>query len=146
MNIKLYHTTDEVNKVSKTLSLVGSYDLDLLAPENVGEFSFTLSADVNSALINANYAYISSWGRYYFLGEPTILNNGYVRFTATIDLLMTHRSELLQENAIVLRQQNEGNLYIVDSEFPCENRKDYFYKKFPSSFSDSFTYYLTVGG
>lgn len=146
MNIKLYHTTDEVNKVDKTLSLVGSYELDLLAPENVGEFSFTLSADVNSALINANYAYISSWGRYYFLGEPTILNNDYVRFNASIDLLMTYKAPLMLEKAIIERQETEANLYVPDEHFHLQERTQIVTKEFSGGFGDSTSIMLVTAG
>ena len=89
--------------------------------------------------------YIPDFGKYYFLKSPTIERNGYTSFRAEEDVLMTYREQIRQESGIILRQENEGNLYITDSTFPVENRNKTFFKKFPNGFEETINYYLIVG-
>ena len=141
MVVKLYKTLSEDNKLDKELTLVKEIGINLLIRSNVTSFDFSLSGD----MVDVNYMYIPSFGKYYFLKSPTIERNGYTSFRAEEDVLMTYRDQIRQESGIVLRQENEGNLYITDSTFPLENRNKTFFKKFQNGFSDTLSYYLIVG-
>ena len=141
MVVKLYKTLSEDNKLDKELTLVKEIGINLLIRSNVTSFDFSLSGDV----VDVNYMYIPAFGKYYFLKSPTIERNGYTSFRAEEDVLMTYRDQIRQETGIVLRQENEGNLYITDSTFPVENRNKTFFKKFQNGFSETLSYYLIVG-
>ena len=141
MIVKLYKTLSEDNKLDKELTLVREVNINLLIRSNVTAFDFSLSGDT----VDINYMYIPDFGKYYFLKSPTIERNGYTSYRAEEDVLMTYKSQIRQESGIILRQENEGNLYIADSTFPVENRNKTFFKKFQSGFSDTLSYYLIVG-
>lgn len=141
MVVKLYKTLSEDNKVDKELTLVKEIGINLLIRSNVTSFDFSLSGEIQ----DINYMYIPDFGKYYFLKSPTIERNGYTSFRAEEDVLMTYREQIRQETGIVLRQENEGNLYITDSNFPVENRNKTFFKKFPNGFEETINYYLIVG-
>lgn len=142
MNIKLYNTADESNKVDKTLSLVADTDVNLLATAQQSDFNITLSGSI----VGANYLYVPAWGRYYFLDSPVIQRNGLTEYHAHVDVLMTYKAQLRQETGVILRQENKGNLYIADNNFPVEAKNKIFFKEFPQGFDTGLTYYLTVGG
>ena len=141
MIIKLYKTLSEDNKLDKELTLVREVNINLLIRSNVTAFDFSLSGD----MADINYMYIPDFGKYYFLKSPTIERNGYTSFRAEEDVLMTYREQIRQESGIILRQENEGNLYITDSTFPVENRNKTFFKNFPNGFEETINYYLIVG-
>ena len=141
MIIKLYKTLSEDNKLDKELTLVREVNINLLIRSNVTSFDFSLSGNT----VDINYMYIPDFGKYYFLKSPTIERNGYTSFRAEEDVLMTYKSQIRLESGIILRQENEGNLYITDSTFPVENRNKTFIKKFPNGFSETINYYLIVG-
>lgn len=141
MKILLYNTLSEENKLDKELTLVREIDINLLIRSNVTSFDFSLASDIS----NVNYMYVESWGKYFFLKSPTIERNGYTSYRAEEDVLMTYKDQIRQESGIILRQENEGNLYITDSTFPVENRNKTFFKKFPNGFEETINYYLIVG-
>lgn len=141
MKIVLYSTFSEDNKLDKELTLVREVEVNLLVRSNVTSFTFTLSSDITGA----NYMFIPNFGKYFFLKSPTIERNGYISYSAVEDVLMTYKTQIREESGIILRQENEGNLYIADSTFPTENRNKTFFKKFQSGFSDTLSYYLIVG-
>ena len=141
MIIKLYKTLSEDNKLDKELTLVREININLLIRSNVTAFDFSLSGNT----VDINYMYIPDFGKYYFLKSPTIERNGYTSYRAEEDVLMTYKSQIRQESGIVLRQENEGNLYIADNTFPVENRNKTFFKKFQNGFSETINYYLIVG-
>ena len=142
MIVKLYKTLSEDNKLDKELTLVREVNINLLIRSNVTSFDFSLSGDT----VDINYMYIPNFGKYYFLKSPTIERNGYTSYRAEEDVLMTYKAQIRQETGIILRQENEGNLYLVDGEYPTENRNKIFFKEFPNGFDAGLSYYLTIGG
>ena len=142
MIVKLYKTLSEDNKLDKELTLVREININLLIRSNATAFDFSLSGD----MIDINYMYIPDFGKYYFLKSPTIERKGFISYRAEEDVLMTYRDQIRQESGIILRQENEGNLYLVDGECPTENRNKIFFKEFPIGFNVGLSYYLTIGG
>lgn len=141
MIVKLYKTLSDDNKLDKELTLVREININLLIRSNVTSFDFSLSGDT----VDINYMFIPDFGKYYFLKSPTIERNGYTSYRAEEDVLMTYKAQIREESGIILRQENEGNLYITDNTFPVENRNKTFFKKFPNGFSETINYYLIVG-
>lgn len=141
MIIKLYKTLSEDNALDKALTTVAEIDIKILATATTTTFDLTLSGDIR----DVNYMYVPAWGKYYFLKAPRVERNGLVRYSASIDVLMTYKAQIREETGIILRQENEGNLYIADSSFPVENRNKMFFKKFPKGFDELLNYYLVVG-
>ena len=142
MKILLYNTLSEENKLDKELTLVREININLLIRSNVTSFDFSLASDIT----NVNYMYVESWGKYFFLKSPAIERKGFISYRAEEDVLMTYRDQIRQESGIILRQENEGNLYLVDGECPTENRNKIFFKEFPNGFNAGLSYYLTIGG
>lgn len=145
-SIKLYQTTSDKRTVNKAISSVMNDtaeiwgDCDLLSP------SLVLNVAPG---INFNYLQILDApfnGRYYFVDDITIMQNGIMRVSCSIDVLMSHKSGIKKETAILARQTNLANLYFNDPDLPIENRNDVSFKLFPKGLENHAYYYLLIGG
>ena len=145
-SIKLYKTASDKRAVNKALSSVMDAaaeiwgDCDLLSP------SLVLNVAPG---INFNYLQILDApfnGRYYFVDNITIMQNGIIRVPCSIDVLMSHKSDIKKETAILARQSNIANLYFNDPDLPIENRTNVSFKQFPKGLENKAYYYLLIGG
>ena len=145
-SIKLYQTPSDKRTVNKAIASVMNDtaeiwgDCDLLSP------SLLLNAAPG---VNFNYLQILDApfnGRYYFVDDITIMQNGIIRVSCSIDVLMSHKSDIKKETAILARQTNLANLYFNDPELPIENKNDVSFKLFPKGLENHAYYYLLIGG
>ena len=145
-SIKLYKTASDKRAVNKALTSAMDAtaeiwgDCDLLSP--------SLVLNVTPG-INFNYLQILDSpfnGRYYFVDNITIMQNGIVRVPCSIDVLMSHKSDIKKETAILARQTNLSNLYFNDPDLPIENRNNVSFKQFPNGLENKAYYYLLIGG
>ena len=123
-SIKLYQTPSDKRTVNKALtSVMGATaeiwgDCDIISP--------SLLLNVAPG-VNFNYLQILDApfnGRYYFVDNITIMQNGIMRVPCSIDVLMSHKSDIKKETAILARQTNLSNLYFNDPDLPIENRNN----------------------
>lgn len=123
MNITLYKSSAEPNRLNKTafLTQVAAYtgavarqNLSLMNPVLVLEESITNIKD-------ANYCYISDFGRYYYIREKTCDANGLYTLILNVDVLMSFKTEILMQRGIVSKQEGIYNMYLP-SEVPSEVR------------------------
>ena len=145
-SIKLYQTASDKRTVNKALTSVMDAsaeiwgDCDLLSP--------SLILNVAPG-VNFNYLQILDApcnGRYYFVDNITIMQNGIMRVPCSIDVLMSHKSDIKKETAILARQSNIANLYFNDPDLPIENRNNVSLKQFPKVLENKAYYYLLIGG
>ena len=145
-SIKLYQTPSDKRTVNKAITSVMNDtaeiwgECDLLSP------SLVLNAAPG---INFNYLQILDApfnGRYYFVDNITIMQNGIMRGPCSIDVLMSHKSDIKKETAILARQSNIANLYFNDPDLPIENRNNVSFKQFPKGLENKAYYYLLIGG
>ena len=145
-SIKLYKTSSDKRAVNKALTSVMDAtaeiwgDCDLLSP------SLVLNVAPG---VNFNYLQILDApfnGRYYFVDNITIMQNGIMRVPCSIDVLMSHKSDIKKETAILARQSNIANLYFNDPDLPIENRINVTFKQFPKGLENKAYSYLLIGG
>lgn len=125
ITITLYSTSDEPNKVEKSLSetkleIVGKLkeEQDITAP------AITISITSND-VFNYNYAYISEpFKRYYFVtGFDTGLNN-LVTIYFKEDVLMSWKENIYNLTPLVVRQATEYNPMLIDGNIPIKTNPD----------------------
>lgn len=105
----------------------------------------TLELAYDATILHANYAYCSDNGYYYYLGEP-VLSQQRIIFSASVDLLMTFKSEIDNLTCIIARQENVFNAYLKDDRMPIINKQDVNTINFPTGFSDTDSMILIVNG
>ena len=142
MNIYLYKTADEKNRLEKTLSdeiaLTGALreECDILSPEIKIESTANLSA--------YNYCYIPDFGRYYF-AEFKIIRTGLWTVSCSVDVLMSYKDGIKALPAIAGRNTSRANYYLSDSMQKVYANARVQTKLFPTGFSGA-TYILTTAG
>lgn len=115
LNITLYNTNSDALRVNKTLSAIGSYNCDLLETSTRNAPKITLNA--SNDIINANYAYIPDYHRYYYVEDVVILDGYRVQLNLSVDRLMS----FIQPNVASLvgyveRNENDFNTKLVDDQ------------------------------
>ena len=99
-----------------------------------------------SDVVNANYMYIQSFNRYYFINNITSASSTLVQFDCHVDVLMTYANEIMTNNsAIIKRQEKDWNLYLNDGSFNIYQDCIVQTKAFPSGFTTQ-TFVLAVAG
>ena len=70
-------------------------------------------------LKNANYAYIPTFDRYYFI-DRQIFSDGKWRIYMSVDVLASWKQSILNTSAYVLRNEFSCDPYIVDTTYPIK--------------------------
>ena len=119
MKIYLYNMIDELNVINKTLSSQLELDCTLRDSCNILDPSIFIrktNADGGSAIPSYNYAYIPEFNRYYFITDITSVNNQLWRIDMHVDVLMSYKDIILQQEVYVLRNENEYNKWLPDED------------------------------
>lgn len=124
MTLKLYHYTGEDERVDKS-SLLGTAttitgdqwagDQDVLNP------SFIISSNTAP---NYNYAYVTEYGRYYFVSAPIWLANNTWRLNLSIDPLFTYKTQIMAQSGI-MQYSNQGSAMLYDPRLVYNRAPDF---------------------
>ena len=153
MNITFYNITDNPFTLEKTLPApIGS--ARALAPtgqvNNLNPVVVVAWDSTNgNRIVNANYCYIDTFDRYYFItcGLDTAKR---IVVSGKVDYLYSHAAEIKTCPACILRNENIGSNYVVDKKLPIDSSR-FFTEgiKFPDSeltkqYGAGFPYILIV--
>lgn len=145
MTIQLYTNHSDKIVVDKSISQIGS-DITGTLRENCSIIDPVIKIEqtVGSNLASCNYAYISEFGRYYYINN-IVCTGKLFELHMHVDVLMSYKSDIRANTAVISRQQNLYNLYLQDGVFKAQANPHYQIIKFPSGFN-SFNYVLAVSG
>lgn len=142
MNVTLYKVSDPNNKLIKTLGTGTDVSAAAYDPQSVEQPQLLLS----TANSDYNYAYISDFGKYYFIGEPILNNDGILVYPLTLDPLMTYADDILNLDAVIQRQAENFNEYINDGTFIPDTREFIQCVNFSTGFNDTGELILITAG
>lgn len=111
MNLTLYKNLSEKNKIGKDLHN------NLSLNGNLREESSIINPTIlveHSNLAGYNYAYIPEFNRYYFITEITSVRNNLWRISLKVDVLESFKTDILNLNCIVDKQQNQSYSNNID--------------------------------
>ena len=125
--VYLYTQNSENNALTKTLSLVnvvaGKFNSAFNIKNPILDFHLTESGDVL-----CNYIYLPSLSRYYFVDSMDMISADYIRYKLREDVLMTWKTLITQQNALVVRSEsNDSKNLLIDDRLPLEDRKTHVY-------------------
>ena len=144
MTIKFYSITAKRNVLNKTLGTSTDLTGTLRDPCSL------IDPDVliESATVPAfNYAYIQDFGRYYFVTSIVAEQYNLFRVRMHVDVLMSFKTGILNQPAIIARQEKYWNLFINDGQFKVYQNSIIGKIPFPSGFSaQTPCYTLAVAG
>lgn len=145
INLSLYQISDDVNVLGKTIPApTSTHTIVLKEGCSVDRPVITFSA-VAAAIAPLNYAYIDTFGRYYYIVDRKSLVNGVVELTLESDPLESFRAQILQRQATITRNANQYNGYLQDAGYNALAYEGIQYKAFPNAMDDASCILVTVG-
>ena len=141
MTIKLYSNTSDKIVVDKSITQVGN-DITGTLRENCSIIDPVIKMETNP--IGSNYAYISEFGRYYYINNIVCVGKLF-EVHMHVDVLKSFAAGIRNNNAVVSRQEHDYNLYLQDGVFKEQANPHYEIKKFPAGFN-SFNFIFAVSG
>lgn len=141
-NIELKTNFSDDNVLDKILSPIRTVTGTLKTATSILSPVIEMSGDIP---VNANYMYISTFGRYYFIDDIRSTGSGRFEISAHVDVLTTYANEIRSCDAIVARQAYNWNLYVDDGSFKVYQNPMLTIKKFPSGFATQ-EFVLAVAG
>lgn len=146
MEIVFYNNTSPNDALSKNIGQIKTVTgvfKENTPVENV-ECIITYNADI---LRDANYMYVSKFGRYYYCRLETLPGNR-IKVIGEVDPLMSFKSEILELSAILVNSEKTGiNKYLYDSDVfvaNCKHKTDII--NFSNGLLDSGEFILITAG
>ena len=119
MQGKFYNNKSDARYMNKSIDLkYNNIPIEIITPSSV----IRPSLKVSSGLIgqNVNYLWLGDLERYYYIRNWT-MENGYIILDCEVDVLMSFKDAIKEQNVIVSRQENKYNTYQNDDRFPLYN-------------------------
>lgn len=66
---------------------------------------------------DVNYLYVEDFGRYYYITNIISVNETLWEIHCHVDVLMSYKEDILEQTAIVARQEGKYNMYLDDGIF-----------------------------
>ena len=85
--------------------------------------------------LDANYAYIEAFRRYYYIKDITSVRTGLWRVTMHTDVLKTFSEGILNSPCIVAKSSSRYNMYLNDADYKCTQDDIVMSKVFPNGFT-----------
>lgn len=145
MTIKLYSNTSDKIVVDKSITQIGADITGTLREDcSVTDPVIKLENTVGSNITTCNYAYISEFGRYYYINN-IVCTGKLFELHMHVDVLMSYRGAIRTNSAVISRQEKNYNLYLQDGVFKTYSQPHYEIKQFGTGFTD-FQFIFCVAG
>lgn len=143
MNIKIQVNHSDKRSITKTLTTHAEWEGTLKPGTDIINPVFVMQS--NDLISLSNYLTVVEFKRSYFINDIVAVNNNIVEVHCHVDVLSSFRDEILDNEAVIYRQENLWNLMLDDGSFKFQNNPEYITKPFPVGFELS-EYVLTVAG
>lgn len=141
--VVLINNSSAENVIGKSMSLVASLtgafrdEVDIVKPVVRIE---------RASAVGFNYVYISDFGRYYYVEEVKAFRNNILELSLTCDPLESFKTQILNHDAIIDKQENQWNLYLNDDSIKMYQYPLIWRKLFDNAFWENFEYVLITAG
>lgn len=145
MTIKLYKNLSDKIVLDKNITQLGS-DITGTLREGCSIIDpiIKLESTVGANLTTCNYAYITEFGRYYYVNNIKCVGKLF-ELQMHVDVLKTYASGIRSNSAVIARQERKYNLYLQDGVFKTYSQPHIQVAQFPNGFSD-FNFIFSVAG
>lgn len=150
MEIILQKNSSEKIVMNKSITSILTIEGTLRENTNIYNpsilIAFSSNEEISNMINKFNYFSIPIFKRsYYLISPPTIINNKLIRIDGKVDVLYSFKDEILNNTAIIRRQENSWNLYLNDGVFQVYQNPQILTKEFPSGFSTQ-EFVLAIAG
>ena len=146
LQLMLYQTGSSNIRIDKSVTHLHTYStLTLKEPTSVQSPTIRLSAgDTN--VTKGNYAYIPKFDRFYYITDVRSLPGGLWELDLKCDVLMSFRSEIIDNKVVFNHSEYKWNLYLNDGSLQVDSRPKIKLKRFPNALDVSGSYVLIMAG
>ena len=109
MQLKLYKSLDEKNRIRKTLTEELILNGALRDKSSVIKPTILIQTDP----LDYNYAYIPEFGRYYFINNVVAMRNKSFVIDLKCDVLMSYADEIYNLRALIDREETQSQQYVT---------------------------------
>lgn len=144
MRIVLYDNQSDAKVVDKVISPMQMFKGTLKKATSITDPIIQLS-DINHAVKWTNYMYIEEFNRYYYITSIVSVAKNLWEIAGHVDVLMSFKDEIREQEAIILRNQYNYNSELYDGRIVTEQKRYYQYLAYPNKF-DQLQLYLAIAG
>lgn len=145
MTLKLYTNYSDKNHLDKSITQQGTDISGTLREDcSVVDPVIKIQSITNFDISTCNYAYISEFGRYYYITNIVCVGKLY-ELHMHCDVLMSFKSQIRGNTAVISRNENNYNLYLQDGVFKTKANPHLSIKQFPTGFS-GYHFIFSVAG
>ena len=144
ITIDLCNVSDDNEKVDKTLGTAKEFT-NCSIKEQTDVTNITLRIQTTDNLSGYNYAYVSEYGRYYFIDKIETTPTGYWVLSCRCDVLMSFKDQILALKGTVTRSESVYNVYLQDSEYKALSYRNIVTKRFHNAINQDTFILMTVG-
>lgn len=108
MQLKLYKSLDEKNRIRKTLT--GELILNGALRDNSSVIKPTILIQTDP--LDYNYAYIPEFGRYYYITNITAFRKNAWLIDLKCDVLMSYADDIYKLRALIDREETQSQQYV----------------------------------
>lgn len=142
--ISLFKTASENNRVVKTLTDEKQLSGELRNQTSVLNPSIRIESADN--ISTYNYAYISEFGRYYYITDITSVRTNCWIISLRCDVLMSYSDQIKAITGVVVRQESNPNKLLVDRLERLQSNKEINILYYPDAFSKNLQFILVTAG
>lgn len=144
MEVKLYTNFSDNRMIRKNISLLSTAECVIKGDMSMEHPVIILSSSYYDN--SCNYAFLSEYGRYYYVNDKRFLTGGRVELHLDVDVLVTYQYQIAKCKGIVKRSSTQGNSYLADEKLKVTSKVRTQVYKSSGSFNDGLNYVLTVCG
>lgn len=143
MNMTLFNYAGDVRKLNKYLNTIATVNIITITDEtNI----LAPTVIIGRRAFNFNYAYIPAFNRYYFVENVDIMRGERIAVHLRVDVLMSHKTAILQSNVIADRSASNSDPYIVDNKVGSRDKANTYVRNVAHSPFNTKTFVLSTGG
>ena len=119
MQATFYYNKSDKRYLNKSIEAkYSNIPIEVLEPSSVTRPTLRVSSGLIGQ--NVNYIYVNQLERYYYI-KDWIMENGHIRLECEVDVLMSFKDSIKNQNVIVSRQETLYNTYQNDERFKLYN-------------------------
>lgn len=137
MDATLYFNRSDKRYMNKELEAItydGSDHIDIEFKEDTSITNPTFILRTQSKVLTANYIFVPDLSRYYYINDYTV-SHQRIYINCHVDVLMSFKKEIKNQNVIVNRNTNLFNMYLDDPKYKIQSRTAVRTVVFPSGFT-----------
>ena len=144
MTLELMNTSVDKRYLSKSTSLIKEVTCKIKEGTSIINPTVIIKKLSDGHIRKCNYAYISEFGRYYFINDITEAPANQLEISMHVDVLKTYASQIRSISTLILRQENIYSPYYEDKEALVRVNRFREKKNIGTVGGSDNNYYLTV--